>query len=90
MCGVITSLTQVRECLMFSAQLRLPDSLSTVEKSKQVDIILEELVRHPSLYHVSMNPAPEPSARILSSIIQDMNAAFILNARPSSAQRDEC
>jgi hypothetical protein len=41
---------QVRECLMFSAQLRLPGNLTTAEKAKQVDDILEELVRYHSTY----------------------------------------
>lgn len=36
---------QVRECLMFSAQLRLPSNMTTAEKSKRVDDVIEELVR---------------------------------------------
>ena len=35
---------QVRECLMFSAQLRLPGDMTTADKKNQVDNILEELV----------------------------------------------
>ena len=35
----------VRECLMFSAQLRLPGSLSTEQQRQRVDSIIDELVR---------------------------------------------
>ena len=35
----------VKECLMFSAQLRLPRSMSRAAKEARVDSILDELVR---------------------------------------------
>jgi ABC-type multidrug transport system ATPase subunit len=35
----------VRECLMFSAQLRMPANVSAQERRKQVESTIEELVR---------------------------------------------
>lgn len=41
---IIAACMQVRECLVFSAQLRLPSNMTTAEKSLRVDSIIEELV----------------------------------------------
>lgn len=42
----------VRECLMFSAQLRLPSQLTRAERTKRVDSIIDELVRPCASLHV--------------------------------------
>jgi hypothetical protein len=40
----LPSTETVRECLMFSAQLRLPDSLTQAERKKRVESIIAEMV----------------------------------------------
>ena len=55
----------VKECLMFSAQLRLPRSMSRAAKEARVDSILDELVR-PSLslcYASTANVCQTPEQR---------------------------
>jgi hypothetical protein len=44
----------VRECLMFSAQLRLPGILTRAERVDRVNSIIDELVRFPRLRGVAI------------------------------------
>lgn len=48
----------VRECLMFSAQLRLSSGLTNAQRRHRVDSILDELVRHYDLLSCRQRSSP--------------------------------
>jgi len=59
---ILTTTLTVRETVLFSARLRIPNSVTLAEKEAKVDKILEQL----GLSHVSENIIGEPGARGIS------------------------
>jgi hypothetical protein len=90
---IMHACVQVKECLMFSAQLRLPSNLTTAEKNEKVNTIIDELVRMPipallplptlSIKRpVEMAPSPHP-LQSQTTCFQGLNLSLLWSSHPA-------